>query len=65
MAESLKAEGKEAAAIEFNVADFDHIPEKVAAARAIYGRIDVLVNVAGIIPAPPPSPTSPTRAGTA
>lgn len=48
MAESLKAEGKEAAAIEFNVADFDHITEKVAAARAIYGRIDVLVNVAGI-----------------
>lgn len=44
----LKAEGKEAAAIEFNVADFDHITEKVAAARAIYGRIDVLVNVAGI-----------------
>lgn len=48
VAESLKAEGKEAAAIEFNVADFDHITEKVAAARAIYGRIDVLVNVAGI-----------------
>ena len=48
VAESLKSEGKEAAAIEFNVADFDHITEKVAAARAIYGRIDVLVNVAGI-----------------
>lgn len=48
VAESLKNEGKEAAAIEFNVADFDHITEKVAAARAIYGRIDVLVNVAGI-----------------
>ena len=62
VAESLKAEGKEAAAIEFNVADFDHITEKVAAARAIYGRIDVLVNAS---PAPPPSPTSPTRAGTA
>ena len=48
VAESLKSEGKEADAIEFNVADFDHITEKVAAARAIYGRIDVLVNVAGI-----------------
>ena len=48
VAESLKNEGKEAAAIEFNVADFAHITEKVAAARAIYGRIDVLVNVAGI-----------------
>ena len=48
VAESLKSEGKEAAAIEFNVADFDHITEKVAAARAIYGRIDVLVNIAGI-----------------
>lgn len=30
------------------MADFDHIEEKVAAARAIYGRIDILVNVAGI-----------------
>ena len=35
VAESLKAEGKEAAAIEFNVADFDHITEKVAAARGL------------------------------
>lgn len=48
VAESLKAEGKEAAALEFNVADFDRITEKVAAAREIYGRIDILVNVAGI-----------------
>lgn len=48
VAESLKAEGKEAAPLEFNVADFEHIEEKVAAARAIYGRIDILVNVAGI-----------------
>lgn len=48
VADSLKAEGKEAAPLQFNVADFDHIKEKVAEARAIFGRIDVLVNVAGI-----------------
>lgn len=48
VADSLKAEGKEAVPLQFNVADFDHIKEKVAEARAIFGRIDVLVNVAGI-----------------
>lgn len=48
VAADIKNQGGEAAALEFNVADFDHIEEKVAAARAIYGRIDILVNVAGI-----------------
>jgi len=48
VAADIKSQGGEAAALEFNVADFDHIEEKVAAARAIYGRIDILVNVAGI-----------------
>lgn len=48
VAQDIKAQGGEAAALEFNVADFDHIKEKVDEAKAIYGRIDVLVNVAGI-----------------
>ena len=48
VAEDIKARGGEAAALEFNVADFDRIQEKVEAARAIYGTIDILVNIAGI-----------------
>lgn len=48
VAEDIKAQGGEAAALEFNVADFDRIAEKVEDARAIYGRIDILVNIAGI-----------------
>ena len=48
VAADIKSQGGEAAALEFNVADFDHITEKVEAARAIYGHIDILVNVAGI-----------------
>lgn len=47
-AESIKAEGMEATALEFNVTDFEHIREKIATARDVYGRIDILVNVAGI-----------------
>lgn len=48
VAEDIRASGGEAAALEFNVADFDRIQEKVDAARAIYGSIDILVNIAGI-----------------
>ena len=48
VADSLKAQGSEAAAMMFDVADFPHIREKVAQARSIFGRIDILVNVAGI-----------------
>ena len=48
VAADIKSQGGEAAALEFNVADFDHITEKVEAAHNIYGRIDILVNVAGI-----------------
>ena len=48
VADDIKASGGEAAALEFNVADFDRIQEKVDAARAIYGSIDILVNIAGI-----------------
>lgn len=48
VADSLRAQGAEAAALEFNVAQFDAIPSKIAQARALFGRIDILVNVAGI-----------------
>ena len=48
VAADIKAQGGEAAALEFNVADFDRIQDKVNAAKAIYGTIDILVNIAGI-----------------
>ena len=48
VADDIKTQGGEAAALEFNVADFDRIQEKVDAAKAIYGSIDILVNIAGI-----------------
>ncbi len=47
-AEKLNSQGFEAIPLEFDVADFDRIEEKVAAARNIFGQIDILVNVAGI-----------------
>ena len=47
-AQAMRDQGMEATALEFNVAEFDTIRQKVDAARAIYGRIDILVNVAGI-----------------
>ena len=48
VAADINAQGGEARALEFNVAEFEAIPEKVAAAKALFGRIDILVNVAGI-----------------
>lgn len=48
VADSINAEGGNARALEFNVAEFDAIPAKVAKARELFGRIDILVNVAGI-----------------
>ena len=48
VAEDIIRQGGEAAALEFNVADFSVLEEKVAAAREIYGSIDILVNIAGI-----------------
>ncbi len=47
-AQAMRDQGMEASALEFNVAEFDTIRQKVDAAKAIYGRIDILVNVAGI-----------------
>ena len=48
VAADINAQGGEARALEFNVAEFEAIPEKVAAAKELFGRIDILVNVAGI-----------------
>ena len=48
VANDINAHGGQAKELEFNVADFDHIKEKVAEAKELFGRIDVLVNVAGI-----------------
>ena len=48
VANDVNAHGGEARALEFNVAEFDTIPEKIAVAKAMFGRIDILVNVAGI-----------------
>lgn len=48
VADDINAHGGEARALEFNVAEFQAIPDKVAEAKAIFGRIDILVNVAGI-----------------
>lgn len=42
------AQGQEAVALHCNVADFDTLSENVQQAKAIYGRIDILVNIAGI-----------------
>lgn len=48
VADDINAHGGQALALEFNVAAFDTIPAKVAEAKALFGRIDILVNVAGI-----------------
>lgn len=47
-ADQINAQGGTARALEFNVAEFEAIGEKVAAARDLFGRLDILVNVAGI-----------------
>ena len=48
VADDINAHGGQARALEFNVAAFDTIPAKVAEARELFGRLDILVNVAGI-----------------
>lgn len=48
VADDINAQGGQAKALEFNVAAFDTIPTKVAEAKELFGRIDILVNVAGI-----------------
>lgn len=46
--EDIKAQGGEARGFRFNVADFDHIKERVTEICGLFGRIDVWVNNAGI-----------------
>ena len=48
VADDINAQGGQAKALEFNVAAFDTIPAKVAEAKELFCRIDILVNVAGI-----------------
>lgn len=48
VAQDIRSQGGQAAALEWNVADFSVLEEKVAQARALFGRIDILVNIAGI-----------------
>lgn len=48
VADDINAQGGQAKALEFNVAAFDTIPTKVAEAKELFGRIDILVSVAGI-----------------
>ncbi|NLU24748.1 MAG: SDR family oxidoreductase [Clostridiales bacterium] len=53
VAADINAKGGQAKALEINVAEFDKIPGKIAEAKALFGRIDILVNVAGIVGATP------------
>ena len=53
VADDINAHGGAAKALEFNVADFEKISANVAAAKELFGRIDILVNVAGITGAAP------------
>lgn len=48
VADDLNANGMQAKAILFNVADFAHIKENVAKIKDLFGRIDIWVNNAGI-----------------
>lgn len=48
VAEEVRAQGKEALAVEGDVSRNDHVEEMVRRALAAFGRIDVLVNNAGV-----------------
>lgn len=48
VADDINVHGGAAKALEFNVAGFEKISANVAAAKELFGRIDILVNVAGI-----------------
>ncbi len=52
-ADDINAHGGEAKALEINVAEFEKIPAKIQAAKSLFGRIDILVNVAGIVGSTP------------
>jgi len=53
VADDINARGGEAKALEINVAEFEKIPAKIQEAKALFGRIDILVNVAGIVGSTP------------
>ena len=46
--DDINAQGGQAKCVMLNVADFDHIKEKIQEIKALFGRIDVWVNNAGI-----------------
>lgn len=48
VADDIVAKGGQAKALEMNVADFANIKAKIAEAKDMFGRIDILVNIAGI-----------------
>lgn len=48
LAEEINAAGGEARVMQFDVADFEHLAENMAKAESMFGRIDILVNIAGI-----------------
>lgn len=52
-ADDINAHGGEAKALEINVAEFEKIPAKIQEAKSLFGRIDILVNVAGIVGSTP------------
>ena len=61
VAEEVRAMGRRALAVGCHVGQWDDIPNLVAAAYDIFGRVDVLINNAGIAPtAPRSSPASGT-----
>ena len=48
VADDIAAQGGQAKCVQFNVADFERVKEKVEEIRGLFGRIDVWVNNAGI-----------------
>jgi 2-hydroxycyclohexanecarboxyl-CoA dehydrogenase len=56
---SITAAGGEAIALQADVSNFESVKQMVTSAKEKFGRIDILINNAGV-PAPPPEGDSPT-----